>query len=121
VARGAFDVAMTNATESINQSRTRRRPKYETLGLATRARALHVLGRTHEAIADAQRSVAVARQTSDPALLLVAIDVLLTLDGRDELANEARALAVRILDALPNETMRRRFSESEIGQRVALL
>ncbi len=95
--------------------------KYEALGLITSATALHRLGRTREAIADARHAVAVARRTSDPALLLQAIDTLLALDGDDPLAAEARVLNGRILAALPDETMRRRFTESEVVQRILRL
>jgi hypothetical protein len=43
---------------------------------------------------------------------------LLALDGDDESSGEARALDVRISSALPNETIRQRFTESEVVQRV---
>src|SRR5262249_11341600 len=100
------------------KSRTIRRPKYEALGLITAAQALHTLGRTHEAIGNARRAVAVARETADPALLLQALDALIKLDGDDRLAAEACALADRILAALPDETMGRRFTNSEVVQRI---
>ena len=89
--------------------------------MITAARALQGLGRTHEAIADARRAIDVARATADPALLLQAMDMQLTLDGDDQLAAEARALNSRILAALPNDTMRRRFRESEVSQRIQRL
>jgi hypothetical protein len=53
LARGTFDTAVVEASEGIEQSRARRRPKYEALGLITRAHALNALGRTREAIDDA--------------------------------------------------------------------
>ena len=121
LARGAFDTAVVEAGEGIDQSRARGRPKYEALGLITRAHALHGLGRTRDAIADARRAVVVARGTADPALLLLALDALLALDGDDESSAEARALDVRISCALPDETMRQRFTESEVVQRVRRL
>jgi tetratricopeptide (TPR) repeat protein len=121
LARGDLDLAAAEARDGSIQSREKRRPKYEALGLITAASALAGLGRTREAIADARRAIVVARQTADPALLLQAIDTLLTLDGDDPLASEARALTGRILAALPDETMRRRFTESEIVQRILRL
>ena len=121
LARGAFDTAVIEAAEGIDQSRARMRPKYEALGLVTRTHALHGLGRTRDAIADARRAVVVARVTVDPALLLLALDALLALDGDDESLAEARALDVRISSALPNETIRQRFVESEVVQRVRRL
>src|SRR5262249_46507248 len=76
------------------------------------------LGRTLEAIADVRDGVATARRVEDPALLLHALDALLELDGSDDLAIEARALSDRIVVALPDETMRRRFIESDAVQRI---
>ncbi|PYS19751.1 MAG: hypothetical protein DMG11_31250, partial [Acidobacteria bacterium] len=121
LARGDLELAAAEAREGSIQSREKRRPKYEALGLMTAAAALHGLGRTRDAIADARRGVTVARQTADPALLLQAIDTLLTLDGDDPLAAEARALSDHILAALPDETMRRRFTKSETVQRILRL
>jgi tetratricopeptide (TPR) repeat protein len=121
LARGELDLAASEARDSCIQSREKKRLKYEALGLITAARALHGLGRTHEAIADSRRAVDVARATADPALLLQAMDMLLTLDGDDQLAAEARAVNERILAALPNDTMRRRFTESEVVQRIQRL
>ena len=51
------------------------RIKYEALGQITAARALRALGRTHEAITHARDALAVARLSSDPALLLWALNV----------------------------------------------
>ena len=118
LARGALDTAVTEASEGITQSRLRVRPKYEALGLITRAQALHRLGRTRDAIADARQAVLVARGTADPALLLLAIDAVLPIDGDDESAAEAHALSDRILNALPDETMQRRFTGSEVVRRL---
>jgi tetratricopeptide (TPR) repeat protein len=118
LARGAFHAAIAEGTDSIDQSRAKGRVKYETLGLVTRAQALRALGRTSEAIADAQRGVEVARATADPALLLTALDTMLSVEGDDESAAQARSVSDRILTALPDETMRKRFTESEIVQRV---
>ena len=120
LARGAFETAVVEATEGIGHSQTkgRRRPKYEALGLTTRARALHSLGQTRDAIADARQAVVVARGTHDPALLLLALDGFLVIDGDDESAAEALELDRRISTALPNEAIRQRFAESEVVQRV---
>ena len=116
--RGSFDLAITEATEGIEMSRVRLRRKYEALGLVTRAQARGRLGRTREAIADARDGVAIARRTEDPALLLHALDALLAFNGSDALAVEASALSDRIAVALPDETMRRRFTESDAVQRI---
>jgi tetratricopeptide (TPR) repeat protein len=118
LARGDFDVAVVEAGQSSALSRSKRRPKYEALGLITAAHALSGLGRTHEAIQKARSAILVARPTADPALLLQAADALLALDGNDPLADEARGLTSRILAALPDETMRSRFTNSEVVQRI---
>jgi DNA-binding winged helix-turn-helix (wHTH) protein/tetratricopeptide (TPR) repeat protein len=118
LARDAVDEAVATATDSIEQSRARGRPKYETLGLITRARGLHALARTRDAIADAKTAVSVADRTRDPALLLLALDALVGLDGTDELATRARAVTDRIYDSLPDEVMRRCFTESEVVLRI---
>jgi DNA-binding winged helix-turn-helix (wHTH) protein len=118
LARDAFDEAIAGATDSIEQSRTRARPKYEALGLITRARGLDALARTRDAIADARSAVSVADRTSDPALQLLALDALIGLDGTDELATRARTVIDSISDALPDEVMRRCFTESEVVRRI---
>ena len=51
-------------------------------------------------------------------LLLRALDVYLLVGGGDELLAEARSVGLRISEALPDETMRRRFNESETMQRI---
>jgi len=116
--REALDEAIAAATDSIEQSRARGRPKYEALGLVTRARSLHALGRTRAAIADANTAVRVADKTKDPSLLLRALDALIGLDGSDELAARALAVTQRIDESLPDEAMRRCFAESEVVQRI---
>ena len=118
LARGAFDAAIALATEAIDQSRARGRPKYEALGLIARAHGMHALARTPAAIADSRCAVGIAGTTGDPALLLITLDALLALDGTDELAAQALAVSSRIDDALPDQMMRRCFTESEIVRRI---
>jgi len=48
----------------------------------------------------------------------LALDALFGFDGDEAQAAEGRALSDRILGALPDETMRRRFIESEVVQRL---
>jgi hypothetical protein len=116
--RGAFDDAAVNATSTIRQCRARGRPKYECLGLMTRARARKALGRTRDAIGDARGAVGVAERTGDPIVLLLALDALIELDGSDELARRARAVIDAIDADLPDEVMRRCFTESEVVRRI---
>jgi len=121
LAREAFEEAVVTATNAIGQSRARGRPKYEVLGLITRARGLHALARIHDAIADAKTAVSVADTMGDPALLLLALDALIELDGTDELATRARAVFDGIHGALPDEVMRRCLTESEVVRRIRAL
>lgn len=118
LARDAFDEALATASNSIEQSRVRGRPKYEALGLITRAHGLHALTRTREAIADAKTAVCVADKTGDPVLLLLALDALIGFEGTDELATQARAASDRIYAGLPNDMLRRCFTESEVMRRL---
>ena len=118
LARGAYADAVTEASEGIRQSHTKARPKYKALGLITRVRALHGLGRTHDAILDAREAIVIARGMGDPGLHLSAVEALLAIDGDDDSSAEAQALAADMSRALPNDTIRRRFSESEIVRRV---
>jgi tetratricopeptide (TPR) repeat protein len=116
--RGDLDLAASEATMCVDQSRVRGRLKYHALGLITRARARERQARTREAIADARSAVDVARTSLDPALQLAGLSTLLDLEGSDQLAAEALALRDRIRGALPGDAVKRRFDSSEIVQRV---
>ena len=118
LARDAFDTAIATASHAIDQSRARGRPKYEALGLITRARALHACARTHEAPGDARHAVSLATRVGDPSLLLLATDALIELDGTDQLVKQAGATIERIHEALPDEGIRTCFTDSEVVQRI---
>jgi tetratricopeptide (TPR) repeat protein len=111
LARGHFEDAVRRATEAIEQNHAKK-IKYEAAGLGTRAKALHALGHTREAIADLQRAVQLVRPTGDPAMFLRAAAELLVVDGNDALAVETSTVADRISRALPNADMRQRFESS---------
>lgn len=110
-ARGAWGEAVQAATYVIDQSRSRHRPKYETLGLVTRARAAHRLG-ARSAVKDARAAVDVGRRLADPAVLLDCLIVLLEIEGTDALLDEARRTAQKIVRAVSDETMRSAFLTS---------
>jgi DNA-binding winged helix-turn-helix (wHTH) protein/tetratricopeptide (TPR) repeat protein len=118
LARDSVDEAIATATDSIELSRARGRPKYETLGLITKARGLHALSRTRDAIAHARAALSVADRMGDPAILLLALDALMEFDGTDQLATQACTLTASIGASLPNEVMRRCFAESEVVRRI---
>jgi tetratricopeptide (TPR) repeat protein/predicted Ser/Thr protein kinase len=120
-ARGEWQAGEAHATDTINMCRRYTRPKYEVLALLTRAEARHRLGRTRDAIVDARGAVTVARDTHDPALLLHAVDVLLLLDGSNDLAVEAKGLVTRIREELPDSPLKLRFAESDLVARISRL
>jgi tetratricopeptide (TPR) repeat protein len=105
--------ALRWANDAIELSRAKGRVKYHVAGLATRAKALRSLGRTHEAITDLQTAVALARPVGDPAMFLRTAAMLLQVEGNDALAGEARAAVDRIAGALPDGEMRRQFESAE--------
>jgi tetratricopeptide (TPR) repeat protein len=113
LARGDLDRAAADASAAIAQSQARGRPKYQILGLGTRAQAMLAAGRAREAIADLHSAVALARSLGDPALFLRSAAVLLAVEGNSALAAEARAAMERIGQALPDDGMRARFGQAE--------
>ncbi|MGH9412074.1 MAG: ATP-binding protein, partial [Vicinamibacterales bacterium] len=119
-ARAAWSSAARAATHVIDQSRPRHRLKYEALGLATRARALHRMG-SREAAADARAAVDVARVLDDPAVLLECSIVLLDIDGSDALQHETRRTGERILGALTRPSLRSEFVAFVSNKRPHLL
>jgi tetratricopeptide (TPR) repeat protein/predicted Ser/Thr protein kinase len=118
LACGDASTAFDCAQRAIEYWRENGRIKYEALGHISAARALRALGRTREAIAHARDALAIARPTSDPALVLWALNVLLALDGDDALAREARTVSDAIRLELPDDAMQRRFAESELVQTI---
>lgn len=110
-ARGAWDEAVQAATYVIDQSRSRHRPKYEALGLVTRARAAHGLG-ARSAVKDARAAVDAGRRLADPAVLLECLIALIEIEGTDALLDEARRTAQRIVRAVSDETLRSAFIAS---------
>jgi hypothetical protein len=112
LARGDYAASIEEARHTIDQNPARVRPKYQALGLMTRARARLAQRDKAGAIEDAAQAVAVARPTGDPSLLLQTLALLLELDGTDDLAVEARVSVERVLRSLSDQTLRKRFLES---------
>jgi tetratricopeptide (TPR) repeat protein/transcriptional regulator with XRE-family HTH domain len=113
LARGAWEETAILAEEVIAQSRWTGRVKYEARGLEIRARALAALGRTKEAMTLLQSAVDLVRATGDPAMFLRAATALLSLSGNDALFAEAQARAQAIVQAVPDENLRRCFLHAE--------
>jgi hypothetical protein len=113
--RGEWQPAIEAATEGIVDSEARSRPKYVALGLLTRSSAFRAVDDVPRAIADASRSVEIARGLRDPALLLKALNVRIDLEGTDALVGEARECSNRILGHLDDQGLRERFLASELA------
>ncbi len=120
LARDQFEEAVRLATEAVAQNQGRKR-KYQAAGLETRARALHALGRTQEAISDLGEAVQLVRPTGDPAMFLRAAVALLAIEGDAALATAAATAAEQIANALPDGDMRRCFETAESVVRVRKL
>jgi tetratricopeptide (TPR) repeat protein len=118
-AGGAWDEAVQSATYVIDQSRCRHRPKYEALGLLTRARAARRLG-ARSSVKDARAAVDASRRLADPAVLLDCLIALLEIEGTDALLEEARRTAQKIVRAVSDETLRSAFLTS-IASRAPLV
>jgi class 3 adenylate cyclase/tetratricopeptide (TPR) repeat protein len=112
LARSDPETAVHLSEAALGQARGRR-PKYEVLALTTRAEALANLGRTTAALNDLREAVSAARTLADPALFVHAASGLLSRDGSDALAGEARSVATGILSRLPTHQMRERFQSAE--------
>ena len=85
LARGAFDTAVIEATEGIEpQSEPEWRPNYQALGLITRRARCTALAARATRSPTPRQGIVVARVMLDPALLLLALDAFLALDGDDE-------------------------------------
>jgi tetratricopeptide (TPR) repeat protein len=110
-ARGAWSEAVQAATCVIDESRSRHRPKYEALGLVTRARAAHRLG-APSAVKDACAAVDAGRRLADPAVLLDCLIARIEIEGTDALLGEARRTAQKIVRAVSDETLRAAFLAS---------
>ena len=111
IARGAWKDAVRAATLVVAQSQARHRPKYEALGLATRARAAHHL-HARSALKDAGAAVEVARRLGDPAVLLECLLASLEVDGTDARLGQARETARGILGAVSEGPLRAAFVAS---------
>jgi class 3 adenylate cyclase/tetratricopeptide (TPR) repeat protein len=112
LARADFEEALRRAGDAIELNRGRK-VKYHAAAVSTRAKALHALGRTREAISDLRRLLEFVRSLDDPAMFLRAAPALLAIEGDDDVAAEARAAADRIAGALPDQTLRHRFASAE--------
>lgn len=114
LARSDWNEALIAASHVVEQSRARKRPKYEALGLSARARAEAGLG-MKGAAKSAREATAVGRRLGDPAVLLNCLGVLIEIDPRDGARREGDEIVQRVLTKLSPEPLRRRFLRSLPG------
>ncbi len=108
LSRGEWSRAITFASDVIEQSNSRHRPKYQALALTVRARALRELG-LRKAVDDARASVDVARRLAEPVLLAECLSVLLLDKGTDELLAESQRAVDNVLLGVADQSLRRSF------------
>jgi DNA-binding CsgD family transcriptional regulator len=113
LARADYPETVRLASASIEASRARMRPKYESAGLATRGQALGALGRKREALTDLQGAVDLARSMGEPAMFVRSAAMLLRVEPSASLVDEARQSTARVLDSMSNPQLRRSFEGSE--------
>lgn len=113
LARGEPDRSLELGADALERARSKRRVKYEILALSVQGAALHSLGRTKEALPPLRRAVELARGLGDPALLLRAGASVAAIEGAEDAADKAREAAQRVVSALPDGPLRRRFEGAE--------
>jgi tetratricopeptide (TPR) repeat protein len=111
LARGDAAEALVRADSVLAQSRDLR-PKYEVLARGARARALHLLGRTHDAAAEARTALSRARAMGSPSVVLRTATTLLAIEGDDTTREEVRAVIKHMADCAP-EDLRSGFLSSD--------
>lgn len=111
LARGDRDRSIRHATEAVELSRRYKRAKYEAIALVTRATAR---GPHAESEADLRAAVEIARRMGDVALLVRTAGPLATRFSDAQAGEAASDAARRILKALPDETSRTKFAESDL-------
>ena len=121
LARTDYQETVRLASASIEASRARMRPKYESAALATRGQALGALGRKREAMTDLQAAVDLARGMSEPAMFVRTAAMLLRVEPSASLADEAAQSTARVLDSLSNPKLRRSFEGSEAVRLISAL
>jgi tetratricopeptide (TPR) repeat protein len=108
-----WDRVIEAATSAIEQARYRARGKYEALGLATLARALHARNRTREALNHLAHAAVLARATGDPALELRVLAAALAIEPGEADGLRAAALVRSITEEIVGTTLAPTFEASE--------
>src|SRR6185503_18044603 len=102
---GALELAESSLALRLHRGRI----KYEVAARLAKAKALTALGRKHDSITELRKALELSRPVGDPAMLLRVITALLPIDGNEDLLEEARALARKIIAELPTPEMLKCF------------
>ena len=113
LAREDWTGALELAESSLALRLHRGRIKYEVAALLARAKALAALGREPESVTDLRKALELSRPVGDPAMLLRVMSALLPIDGNDDMLEEARALARKIIAEMPTPEMLKCFETAE--------
>lgn len=111
-ARGEADAAMQLARHALEQSRSKKRKKYEAYARITLGGQLAATGRKTEALKELSTATALAYQLGNPALHVLAAAALLATEPHDDAAAASRSSVKRVLASLPDPTMRSRFLDA---------
>lgn len=117
-ARGDHAAAMELAHGAIEQSRSKRRLKYEAFSRLTLGDALAAAGRKAEALIELAAATSTMEALGNPALYVMAAAAQLDLEPVEEVAIKGRAAVERVLANLSDAPMRRRFLSSRAVESV---
>jgi class 3 adenylate cyclase/tetratricopeptide (TPR) repeat protein len=113
LAREDWSGALELAESSLALRLHRGRIKYEVAARLAKAKALVALGRKRDSITELRKALELSRPVGDPAMLLRVMTALLPIDGNEDLLEEARALARKIIAEVPTPEMLRCFETAE--------
>ncbi len=117
-ARGRYAEAVALAREAVEQSRSKRRGKYEMYARVTLGQALASMGAKKEALGELYAALAVAQPLGNPALQVKVSSALLALEPDDVVADGARRAMDRVLATLSGATLRQRFVSADAVQTI---
>ena len=119
VARGDHAGAMDLAREAIEQSRSKRRAKYEVHARVTLARAMAAVGKKADALDELHSATATAERLGNPALQVMAAAALLAVEPDEVVALGARGAVDRVVANLSDATLRDRFQSADAFRTIA--
>jgi ATP/maltotriose-dependent transcriptional regulator MalT len=120
-ARKDFEETLLFAGRAFDQAVAIGRPKYESLALSLRGRALASLGRMPEGLINLRKAIDLSRAVGDPSMLLNAAVSYLEVEADAAIAAEARRAVERMLTGLSDPRRRAIFQASEAVRLVSRL